>query len=389
MHSFHTRKPHRGFTLLEVAVVLFIITLVMSGIVSFVNASLANRQIEVTRTKQEAIKTALITFITRNYRLPCPALATLPESAVNEGVEVLSSGGNCTGITASGSSPNQVVTGTVPWVSLGLTRESSLDAYANRYTYQVVLRATDPMLTNQTTVSGMTGRITVHSAGPGVIGVPPTVPTGNQTNDCSSGTTVNPCAGVALIVSHGKDGYGAYTRSGNQIAFEPAVTGNDARENANGDRMFVVKDYSGTDTNPFDDIVMVLTTNDLLSPLVIAGTLKDYRATLNAKIDVIKGAVIADAYNKGDADSGQRYYELQTSLPLLSSAQLTDPWNNQIIYQKDPGQTRVYCTDNPSQPAFSLTSRGPDGIAGNSDDIIYPVLSGEIINIIATVGCNK
>ncbi|MDP1717207.1 MAG: prepilin-type N-terminal cleavage/methylation domain-containing protein, partial [Burkholderiales bacterium] len=314
----HTREPACGFTLIEVAVVLFIIGLMMSGIVAFITSTIANRRIEVTRTKQEAIKTALITFIARNYRLPCPALATLAEGAANEGVEATPSGGNCTGITASGSSPNQVVTGAVPWVSLGLTREVSLDAYTYRFTYQVVLGATGLTLS---TVSGMTGRITVHSAGLGILEA---APTGNQTNDCSGGATVNPCAGVAVIVSHGKDGYGAYTKSGSQIAFESTVTGNDARENANGDRMFVVKDYSGTDANPFDDIVMVLTTNDLLSPLVIGGTLKDYRATLNAKIDVIKGAVIADAYKNvglknGGLEECNRYYQQPNSMTSLLS----------------------------------------------------------------------
>lgn len=400
MNRLHPRKPHRGFTLLEVAVVLFIITLVMSGIVSFVNASLANRQIEVTRTKQEAIKIALIGFLARNYRLPCPALATLPESAANEGVEA-PSGGSCMGIIASGSALNQVVTGTVPWVSLGLTREASLDAYANRYTYQVALGATG--LTSST-VSGMTGRITIHSAGPGVLSA---TPTGNQINDCAGGATVNPCAGVAVIVSHGKDGYGAYTRSGARIPFDSMVTGNDAKENALDlsdltnppDSKFVVKDYSGTNANPFDDIVMVLTANDLLSPLVIGGTLKDYRATLNAKFEVIKGAVIAEAYKLGginppsppDLEDGNRYYRLPNSIPsTLSLPQKTDPWNNPIRYQGPaPDPADVYCSNNPSQTAFRLTSPGPDGILDNADDTHYPVLSGEIISIISSVGCNK
>ena len=329
MNRFHTRKPHRGFTLLEVAVVLFIITLVMSGIVSFVNASLANRQIEVTRTKQEAIKIALIGFLARNYRLPCPALATLSESAANEGVEAAPSGGNCTGITASGASPNQVVTGTVPWVSLGLTREARLDAYVNRHTDQVVPGATS--LTSPT-VSGMTGRITTHGAGPGVPGVPPTVPTGNQINYCTPvGATVNPCAGVAVIVSHGKDGYGAYTRSGARIPFDSSVTGNDAKENALDlsdltkppDSKFVVKDYSGTDANPFDDMVMVLTTNDLLSPLVIAGTLKDYRGTLDNTFQIMLAGAISFAVNNRTGGAGRYQYDLPTITEfatLLSSS---------------------------------------------------------------------
>lgn len=379
----HPCEPACGFTLIEVAVVLFIIGLMMSGIVAFITSTIANRQIEVTRTKQEAIKTALITFIARNYHLPCPALATLAEGATNEGVEAAPSGGNCTGITASGSSPNQVVTGTVPWVSLGLTRETSLDAYANRFTYQVTLGA---ISLTSSTVSGMTGRITVHSAGLGILGA---TPTGNQTNDCSGGATVNPCAGIAVIVSHGKDGYGAYTRSGSQIAFESTVTGNDARENANGDRMFVMKDYSGTDANPFDDIVMVLTTNDLLSPLVIAGTLKDYRGTLNNTFQIMLAAAIGFAVDNRSGSFGNRQYDLPNTTEfaaLLSSSQITDPWGTAVVYARNSSINPVTSGTNSSAWAITLTSYGPNKASGDGDDIVQTIYVADLKNIFQLSG---
>ncbi|MBX3665304.1 MAG: hypothetical protein KF834_06440 [Burkholderiales bacterium] len=378
------RRPHatiRGFSLIEVAVVLFIITLVMGSIIALLNAMVANRQIESTRTKQEAIKTALIGFIARNHRLPCPALATLPESNTNEGVETPRLSGNCTGITASGTSPNQVVTGTVPWVSLGLTREASLDAYANRFTYQVTLGATS--LTSST-ISGMTGRIIVLGASGG-----------SQINDCSNGATVNPCAGVVAIVSHGKDGYGAYTRSGIQIRYDttnifpPEATSGNAFENADGDSTFVIKDYSDTSTDPFDDIVAVLTTNDLLAPLLVAGTLKDYRATLNNTFQIIQAAVIAYGVDNRSGSSGNRSYPVPSSFTfpgLLASSQTTDPWGTAIVYTRTSGISPITSGSNSGSVAITLTSHGPDKASGGGDDIVQTIYVSDLQNIFQLSG---
>ena len=50
------RKAVCGFTLIEIAVVLFIVGLLLTSIVAFVNAVVANRQIEATRIN---LKTAV------------------------------------------------------------------------------------------------------------------------------------------------------------------------------------------------------------------------------------------------------------------------------------------------------------------------------------------
>lgn len=370
MDAHVCRRPVRGFSLIEIAVVLFIIGLVTGGIVALLNSMVGNRQIEATRTRQEAIKTNLISFIARNNRMPCPAPSTSSDGA--EGVTP----GTCTGVSSSGTGVSTVVTGMVPWASLGLPEETALDAYNNRFTYQVVRASTG---LNSVTISGMTGWITIHRNGPGAAG--------NQVNDCSGGATINPCAAVAVIVSHGKDGFGGYTRFGVQIPFSSNVTGDDEKENADGDSKFVVKDFSDIASNPFDDSVMALTATDLLSPLITSGVLKDYRAILNAKIDVLKGAVIAASYEAGGISwSGDRYYSLPSALPSVSSDQKKDPWNNDIAYTRST--TSITCSSNSSQQAFSMASSGPDGVSGNADDITYSILTGEIISIISKAGCN-
>ena len=65
------RQP-RGFTLIELAVVLFVGTLILGGIVQYLALQVATAKITATRTKQDAIKSALVNYIARNNQLPCP-----------------------------------------------------------------------------------------------------------------------------------------------------------------------------------------------------------------------------------------------------------------------------------------------------------------------------
>lgn len=376
----HPSEPACGFTLIEVAVVLFIASLFLGGIATMINSALVNQQVNATKTKEDAVKAALSNFIVRNFRLPCPAIATLAEGAANEGVEAPTPG-TCTGTTISGAGLNQVTIGVIPWVSLGLSKEAALDAYANRFTYQAALSAT--ALTSNT-VSGMRGNMTTHSAGLGILGA---APAGNQINDCSGGGATNPCAVVTVIVSHGKDGFGAYTRSGLQIPFGASVTGNDARENANADGKLVIKDFSGVDSNPFDDIVLALTSSDLLTPLVLAGTIKDYRASLNATFQTMQAAATAYAVDQRYGSSGSRTYPLPgsgTFASLLTAQQIADPWGTAIIYARVTSSISSWTSG--SNTAITLTSYGPNKASGGGDDIVLTVMVADMQNILQLSG---
>src|SRR5271170_1480669 len=72
------RFTHRGFSLVEMALVILIVSLLLGGILSYINAQLIQARIVSTSNKQQAIKAALINFIARNNRLPCPADITIP-----------------------------------------------------------------------------------------------------------------------------------------------------------------------------------------------------------------------------------------------------------------------------------------------------------------------
>lgn len=353
-------KRSQGFTLIEIAVVLIIITLISGGLISFFNIQLTNQRITSTKANEAAIKIALTNFIVQNNRLPCPAIPNLAPGTAGYGREATATASACTGLTPNGV----VVTGIVPWISLGISSDAASDGYYNRFTYQVVLAATSTSLTSQT-VTAISGAISLHSSGPGVLGAPPT---GNQINDCGN----NSCKPVAILVSHGRNGYGAFSDQGIQ---QTAAIGPDEQENTNGDSLFVVKDFSDSPTNPFDDIVLALTPNDLLTPLIQGGVLKDLRAVLNDDFGAIKMAVISDAIVH--RSSGPPYtYPLPSSSSWITP---TDPWSKTIQYAVIASPIS---STSSSGNAFSLTSAGPDGVFGTSDDIVVIISNTEALALI-------
>ena len=422
-------KRNRGFSLIEIAVVMVITALVLGVVIAMATAQIANQRQAASSSAQQAIKMALISFIARNNRLPCPADRTLPRGSTvgprSDGVE-LPNPGNCqvsvgtaeAGAPRSGSGAQEVVTGAIPYVSLGMPQTVSTDGSGNRFTYQVTLAATK-VLTAQT-ISGIRGAITIHSSGPGIVGGINATPPGNQINDCTPppfpytyDPTKNPCAAVAVIVSHGANGFGAFSTAGTQIPYTgvPPPTGADETENANGDSAFVLKTYTDSPTNPYDDAVVAFTPSDLLSPLILTGTLQDARGVLNANVQIIKGAIIAWAIANRSGLPGSYSYPLLPSstvsnppypypecispacndavpnnflLPTVPFNVASDPWGHHIRYFQIAAA--ISCGMSPGQ-AYILKSDGPDNTPSTADDVTYLVTIAELALAVTAAGC--
>jgi type II secretory pathway pseudopilin PulG len=371
-----------GFTIVEMAIVIVIIGLLLTTVMGFTSGLRQSSALSATIAREQTIKNALINFIATNNRLPCPA-PSIPTPTSVLGVE--DTPGNSAATACTNSNPSdsntvgvKVVSGLIPWVSLGLTDDMGSDGYYNRFTYQVVQSATYNNLTSQTVV-GIKGDISVHfSATPtATLGHPPV---GNQVNYCipaGSTSTYNSCAAVAVIVSHGSNGLGGFTRSGGAT---PSPVGQDELENTeDGNAKFVMKDASNDDANPFDDIILPLTSNDLLSPLTLNGSLQSANTLLSNEFKNITETIIANSFTN---KSGNQY-------PLLGPASyippiiVNDPWGNPISVNiiSSPITETSMGTDT----AFILTSRGPDGTI-STDDIIHRVLVSKVYEPFSIAG---
>lgn len=232
---------HRGFTLVEIAIVMAIVALLLGGLLVPLSAQVdAQRSSETVKAMGE-IRDALIGFALANGRLPCPADPAIATGSTNAGME----------------DPTPMVTvctrelGVLPWVTLGVPET---DAWGRRYTYRATAIFSDA--TGTTFGCSPSSNPTQSSfalCSPGDIDVKDESGNNIATNVPS------------VVVSHGKNGYGAYTSAGIQLS---GATG-DEQENSDADKNFV----SHTPTPTFDDQVTWISTNILMNRMVAAGKL--------------------------------------------------------------------------------------------------------------------
>ena len=83
-------KSDAGFTLAEMAIVLFIVVLLLGGLLVPLSAQIESHNIQATRDTLSEINEALLGFAAAQGRLPCPA----QDGAT--GVESPLGGGTCT-----------------------------------------------------------------------------------------------------------------------------------------------------------------------------------------------------------------------------------------------------------------------------------------------------
>lgn len=212
--------PQAGFSLLEMSIVLAIVGLLLAGLLPTLSGQIEQQRVNETRKQMNDIKDALMGYAIVNGRLPYPASA----SAV-------------TGTASAGVSDSTLATGVIPWVTLGT---SETDAWGRRFTYS----ATSSFIASNFTLIS-TGSLTIKTA--------------------TTGSNV--ATGIpAIFVSHGTNGWGAYTPQGTQIL---ASSDSDEAENSNANNNFVSHDP----TPSFDDLIVWISPSILFSRMVAAGKL--------------------------------------------------------------------------------------------------------------------
>lgn len=246
---FRDRKAmsqSRGFTLIEIAVAMFIIVLLLGSILVPLTTQVEQRQLSDTQKHLEEIKEALVGFVVANGRLPCPASSSAGE-------ESPPGGGACT----------NNYNGFVPAVTLGLATVDgqgfAVDPWGNRIRYAVTNANGNAFTTangmNSTGLAALAPNLLVCSTATGI-----------SATSCDTGKALT--TGVpAVIYSTGKNGgYGG-------ADLDEAANPNP--NSANNDRVFVYHTPTpSTATNgEFDDIVTWLSKYTLYNRMVTAGKL--------------------------------------------------------------------------------------------------------------------
>lgn len=253
----------RGFTLVEIAVALVIVTLVLGSILVPISTQVERRQISDTQKALEEIKEALMGYAVANGRLPCPAVST------SFGLE---SYVGLVGVSACTS----YFQGFVPAATLGITQVDSqgfaVDPWGNRIRYAVTAwtpAAAPPCIAAVTPPFTTTGGMSTYFSCP--LPLAPNLlvcstATGISGSSCAAGTALT--TGVpAVIYSTGKNG--GYGGTGTDETANPNPNSTD------NDRVFVSHTPSGA-TAPngeFDDIVAWLSPEILYNRMIAAGKL--------------------------------------------------------------------------------------------------------------------
>lgn len=291
----------KGFTLVELSVAFIIIVLLLAGAMIPLTTQIELRGVADTQRSIDQIREAIIGFAQANGRLPCPAAGNLAAGTANAGTEAL-----------SGGAPNRTCTaafGVVPWATLGVPET---DSWGRRFSYAV-----SPVFADESGTGTWATSTGSAPTSPGDQNQPcPTVPPSPAPSAptsfalCTLGdiavftragltTTAVPLAVAlpAVIISHGKNGFGAWQTNGTQL--NPIPAGTDEARNLSGtpnatppggypSRAFyshaqtpgaagcVDPPFGSANAAPacaFDDIVVVITSNALIARMVAAGRL--------------------------------------------------------------------------------------------------------------------
>ena len=105
-------RTQRGFTLLELSIVLTIIAVILGGGLAIVTGSIQATQYNATVTRMDVIEKALLDYSVANSRIPCPADLTLTAATATTGTYYNTTAGADYGVEAGADAKSAIATGT-------------------------------------------------------------------------------------------------------------------------------------------------------------------------------------------------------------------------------------------------------------------------------------
>ena len=269
------RGVAQGFTLAELAMVIILTGLALGGIAVPLSVQVESVRATQARESIDAIALSLLGYAQLHGHLPCPADPTRAETAVGAGQARPLSGIDCEG----------GFWGALPWSTLGVPQ---LDPWGRRYSYRVAREVANALDECVGTVNR------AHSI---CVSAPPSR-SHHATQDAlevrerrsagryPAGTDPIATRVVAVIVSHGANGFGAYLPSGRPIPTPAALAnGDEQRNNRSNTVSFITRlraaplsscndDDAGQPACGFDDVVGWVSRGGLIAHLARADRLR-------------------------------------------------------------------------------------------------------------------
>lgn len=204
------RHSESGFSLIEVAIALIVISLLMTPIIQTYNIYIEQKKIAITQGVNSIVRAALLKHYQKYGHYPPPADPSIAQGSPHFGapVSLTSVISTCTATattvckSTTGWGSNEVLIGDVPFAALGIPYKSMMDGYGNKLKYAVTKSLADPASIFDDTQ----GAIEIRG---------------------SDGASIYPNASTPrahfAVVSLGENGLGAFTIAGAQTA--PCGTG--------------------------------------------------------------------------------------------------------------------------------------------------------------------
>ncbi|MDZ4141164.1 MAG: type II secretion system protein [Methylotenera sp.] len=271
---------YQGFTLVEMAIVLVIMGVMLGGLVVSLSAQMDIRNYNETKQKIATIKEGLLGFVVSNRRLPCP-------DTDGDGVENLAAPLIVNDVPAAPQSTQTFactnLEGLLPFQTLDADR---MDSWSNQFSYRVAPAfstraivwsangATGNIVGDTYFTLSSSGNITVQTRGdnPATAGITEGKFISNLTSNAA-----------AVIISHGKNGFGATSYTGVPMAAVPAVDVDETLNVTAGttklSRLIATGSGACSDTVEgssfceFDDVVDWLPMHLIFNRMVTAGQL--------------------------------------------------------------------------------------------------------------------
>lgn len=262
------RRTLRGFTLIEMAIVMTMLGLVAVGAIKIVGPVRESQKAQITLHNMDYVQKALQLYVIRYGCLPCPANGRLDSSSATSGLSLTDGGAAYgVGVTCSpagcfGTAPG-VPDGVVPWRTIGLSEEEASDGWLHRIRYAV-----GNLGVNCASVAG--GLQSTNGVVACGIAASPPYPTGGiSISDNDTGAVQLPDAAYALV-SSGPDGSMALkmTSGGSPTADiygQAALTTGQGLNASNGNSFAFGSKNETKGTAHFDDITRFMTAPNLIT----------------------------------------------------------------------------------------------------------------------------